>query len=189
MQALVTVWQSMMSSSNLNSSGSRNGDITYRPGTAEDAGAISGLVLRLQRRFTFHEYTQAGRALMESQLERSAVANTITAGNVVFVAERNGLLIGVVSIRNNAHLSLNFVDEAHHRIGVAGSLWELGKTECIKRGNPGRFTLRSSTFAIPVYEKWGFVRNGPIDRNGGTYSHPMVLEIKARSNQAAVLEC
>lgn len=161
---------------NLSDSGRDRQDITFRAAAPEDAGAISKLVLASQTKFTFHEYTEEGRALMLRGLAPEAVADTITGGNVVFLAEKNKRLIGVVSIRDNQHLSLNFVDERLHRQGVSAELWALGKAECIRRGNPGRFTLRASTYAIPIYEKWGFVKTGEIDRSGGTFSHPMVLE-------------
>lgn len=150
--------------------------LTLRKAAPDDAGEISRLVLDLQAKFTFHEYTDEGRALMERQLSPDAVSETITGGNVVFVAEHEHRLVGVVSIRNNSHLSLNFVDEAWHCRGISRDLWALGKAECLRRGNPGRFTLRASTFAIGVYEKWGFVATGEIDRSGGTLSHPMTLE-------------
>lgn len=150
--------------------------ITFRAAKPDDAGAISRLVLVSQAKFTFHEYSDEGKARMSRQLSPEAIADTFRRGNVVFVAEADAHLIGVVSIRNNEHLSLNFVDEAFHQRGISKNLWELGKVECIRRGNPGRFTLRSSTFALPVYEKWGFVRTGPVDRTGGILSHPMVLD-------------
>lgn len=161
---------------NLNNSGREIQGIAFRAATPDDGGAISDLVLGLQAKFTFHEYTDDGKALMLRELAPRAVADTITGGNVVFLAEKDEQVIGVVSIRNNAHLSLNFVAEAWHRRGISGELWALGKAECIWRGNPGRFTLRSSTYAIPVYEKWGFVKTGEINRVGGILSHPMVLE-------------
>lgn len=160
----------------MNSPEERGHGITYRAATPEDAGAISKLVLNSQAKFTFHEYTEEGRARMVRQLSPEAVADTFSGGNVIFVAETAARLVGVVSIRNKKHLSLNFVDEEFHQRGISRELWALGKGECIRRGNPGRFTLRSSTYAIPVYERWGFVRNGPIDRTGGILSHPMVLD-------------
>lgn len=161
----------------MSSSGEQERGITYRAATPEDAGAISILVLASQARFTFHEYTDEGRALMARDLSPGAISKTITGGNVVFLAEADTRLVGVVSIRNNNHLSLNFVDEAFHRQGISGALWALGRDECIKRGNPGCFTLNASTYAIPVYEKWGFVKSGEISRSGGILSHPMVFEV------------
>ena len=150
--------------------------ITFRIATPDDAGAISQLVLNLQARFTFHEYTEDGKALMARELAPAKIADTIGRGDVVFLAEQGSRLVGVVSIRENEHLSLNFVDENFHKRGISSVLWALGREECIKRGNVGRFTLRASTFAIPVYEKWGFVLTGEINRSGGILSYPMVLE-------------
>lgn len=72
--------------------------VTYRAATSEDAGGISDLVLGLLEEFAFHEYTDEGVALMRRELARRPLAETIIGGNVVFVAEKDRCLVGVVSI-------------------------------------------------------------------------------------------
>ncbi|NOX51791.1 MAG: GNAT family N-acetyltransferase [Gammaproteobacteria bacterium] len=61
---------------------------------------------------------------------------------------------------------------------MASELLELLKfatEECRRRGNQGSYNLRASTYAIPVYEKWGFGQTGAADQEYGITSTPMVL--------------
>ncbi len=150
-------------------------EITYRTATPDDAESISDLILNSQREFCFHEYTQDGQELMQRLCGAKALKNYIERGDVYFVAEHNEKIIGVAGIRDNEHLAHNFVDTAWHRHGISRQLWDLASAECVRRGNPGTFDLRASTYAIPVYEKWGFVRTAPTNQEYGITSTPMEM--------------
>ena len=150
-------------------------EIAFRPGTAADAEAVSVLICDSQREFCFHEYTEEGKTLMLDLCGVQAIAHYIKRGDVYFVATHEGSVIGVAGIRDNDHLAHNFVHSDWHRQGISNQLWKLASDECRKRGNPGSFNLRASTYAIAVYEKWGFVRTGPTDQDHGITSTPMAL--------------
>ena len=150
-------------------------DVLYRVALPDDAGPISDLILASQREFCFHEYTPDGQRLMARVCGRKAVRQYLERGDVYFIAESRGTIIGVAGIWDNHHLAHNFVATQWHLQGISKRLWHLASTECRKRGNPGRFELRASTYAIPVYEKWGFVRTGPTAMEQGIVSTPMAL--------------
>lgn len=153
------------------------GDIRFRAAATEDADAISDLIMASQRQFCFHEYTLEGQELMAKLCGRKALKHYLERGDVYFVAESDGGIIGVAGIRDNKHLAHNFVDSNWHRRGISRRLWKLASEECLRRGNPGSFDLRASTYAIPVYERWGFVRSAPTDQEYGITSTPMKLEV------------
>lgn len=150
-------------------------DPIYRPATVDDAERISDLILSSQREFCFHEYTEEGQQLMSRLCGVNAIRQYIERGDIYFVAEQDGAIIGVAGIRDNQHLAHNFVRADWHRRGISRRLWDLASAECMRRGNPGSFDLRASTYAIEVYKKWGFVLVGPTEREYGITSTPMAL--------------
>ena len=154
--------------------------IEYREAAVQDGDAISDLIMESQRLFCFHEYTPEGQELMAEVCGRKALKHYLERGDVYFVAESDGKIIGVAGIRDNEHLAHNFVEANWHRQGISKRLWELASGECLRRGNPGSFDLRASTYAIPVYLKWGFVQTGPTDQEYGITSTPMKLDMAAR---------
>lgn len=152
-------------------------DVTFREAGIADADAISDLIMASQRQFCFHEYTPEGQALMARVCGREALKQYLGRGDVYFVAEADGMIVGVAGIRDNTHLAHNFVDSNWHRRGISKRLWQLASEECLRRGNPGCFDLRASTYAIPVYLKWGFAQTAPTDQEYGITSTPMTLNM------------
>lgn len=74
----------------------------------------------------------------------------------MMVALYDGEVIGAGSIRNKNHLSLLFVDEKYHRMGVGstilGKLCEYLKTEAGER----TMSLQAAPYAVNFYKKLGF---------------------------------
>ena len=153
-------------------------EIWYRMATLEDADSISKLILDSQRKYCFHEYTEGGQKLMLRLCGVKAIQFYIERDDVYFVALNDDQIVGVVGIRDNDHLAHNFVDDNFHRNGISKELWRLATEECRKRGNEGSYNLRASTYAIPVYEKWGFVQTAPADQEYGITSTPMGLNLE-----------
>jgi len=150
--------------------------ITCRVASVDDADAISTLILDSQEEFCFHEYTDDGKTLMLQLCGSDAIRLYIERGDIYYVAEHDGTLVGVAGVRDGEHLSHNFVDKEWHRKGISNQLWKLVSEECIRRGNFGSFNLNASTYAIPVYQKWGFKITGPMSHDHGLAFTPMELE-------------
>ena len=150
-------------------------EITYRTATLEDAESISKLIIDSQRKYCFHEYTDDGQKLMLRLCSAKAIKSYIERGDVYYVALNGKQIIGVAGIRDNDHLAHNFVNDSFHRRGISRELWRLATEECSRRGNQGSYNLRASSYAIPVYEKWGFMQTGAADQEYGITSTPMKL--------------
>ena len=155
-----------------------NDDITYRRAIVTDAASIVELVLTSQKKFTFHEFSEQGRAHMRELYTEQAMRSLIMRGDVHFVAEVEDELAGVFGMREERHVAHNFVAERYHRRGISSALWELARADCIKSGNPGVFTLRSSTYAVPLYERWGFVATDKVQTFNGIVFVPMQLDLQ-----------
>lgn len=144
-----------------------------REANVADADAISRLILPLGERFIACDLLPEGaRALLDS-FQPDSIVGYFQAGYRYHVAEEEGRLVGVVGVRDNSHLYHLFVDEDYHRQGVARRLWNVAQQAAITAGNPGRFTINSSPYAVPVYRRFGFVETGPADCTKGVVSIPM----------------
>lgn len=82
---------------------------------------------------------------------------------------------GVITIKNNDTINQLFVLPDHHRQGIARKLWQSASAICIAHGNEGRFFVRSSALAVPVYESFGFVQSGGRSVHEGVWFTPMTL--------------
>lgn len=79
----------------------------------------------------------------------------------MMVALAGGEIIGAGTIRNGNHLSLLFVDERYHRMGVGsailGGLCDYLKKEAGQRS----MSLQAAPYAVEFYRKQGFVQVRP----------------------------
>ena len=70
------------------------------------------------------------------------------------------------------HIALFFVDGKYHMQGIGRQLWNV-----MLRENPNHeLTVHSSLYAIPVYERLGFVKTGAIQTENGITYLPMVFK-------------
>ncbi|MEM7078594.1 MAG: GNAT family N-acetyltransferase, partial [Pseudomonadota bacterium] len=90
-------------------------DIEYRQATPDDAESISELIVESQKRYCFHEYTDDGRKLMFRLCGTDAIRSYIERDDVYYVALDDSEIVGVAGLRENYHLTHNFVDESYHK--------------------------------------------------------------------------
>jgi GNAT superfamily N-acetyltransferase len=144
--------------------------ISFRPANISDASAISLLIHSLA------SYIEDG--VVDPQAE--SYLNTITPealsqriaapGFFYVVAEDHSGLCGVAGLRDARHVYHLFVRQELHRQGVARALWERLR----KSSESSFFTVNSSLFAVPVYQRLGFVSSGDKQSRNGVTVQPMV---------------
>lgn len=140
-----------------------------------DAPAISALIRELSKPFLVSPSGESAEPFFAA-ISEPAIQRYVSAGNFdYFVAKQEGLLAGVIALRDNSHLFHLFVAEPFQGQGLGGQLWHMVKAKAIQSGNPGKFTVNSSLNALPVYEKFGFVASGPIVQTHGVAFQPMQL--------------
>ena len=86
-----------------------------------------------------------------------------------FVYVEGNDIVGYISMRGERHLYHLFVAEKHQRKGISTELWRY----VISRMKSREYTLRSSTYAIPVYKRFGFIATGPAEVKDGIGFQPM----------------
>jgi GNAT superfamily N-acetyltransferase len=152
-----------------------------RAGSLADAESVAGLIASFQSELT-DDPSGAGAeeylASVSAQAEREYLASERYR---YLLAYSNSQLVGLIAIRDGSHLFHLFVERSHQRQGIARCLWERALEELCASGNDGEFTVNSSLSAVPVYQAFGFVPAGSIQRMHGISFLPM-----RRSAPAAV---
>lgn len=87
------------------------------------------------------------------------------------VAEENQALIGVLTVSDRKHVKYFFVHPTHQKLGVGKRLWHFASNKGLL-GNS--VTVRSSLFAVPVYERLGFKAIEPPNVFNGIQYQTMV---------------
>jgi GNAT superfamily N-acetyltransferase len=149
---------------------------TIRLATVADAQAISELILPLATKFIAHEFSEEGQRNLLRSMEPDAIEGFFHAGHRYHVAEVEGRVVGVVGVRDNSHVHHLFVAEDHQRCGLARELWKVARIACLEAGNPGRFTVFSSKYALGVYRAFGFIESGPPEIKDEVIATPMEYE-------------
>lgn len=89
--------------------------------------------------------------------------------NFVFVEDSE--IVGYISIKNQSHIYHLFVVEKHQGKGVAKELWN----HVLSKQSTRNYTVRSSLFAVPVYQSFGFTITEPASSKDGIGFQAMEL--------------
>jgi GNAT superfamily N-acetyltransferase len=148
-----------------------------RLGTADDASAISALILSLQPYLTIEQDGSGAEEFLVS-LSPDIIRRNLKDENYCYQLALDGdVLAGVVAVRDNTHLFSLYVGSAWHGQGIGKRLWEVARDRALARGNPGSFTVNSSAFAEGMYRRLGFTATGPVAEMHGIRFIPMRLDL------------
>ena len=128
--------------------------------------------------FEAPEYPPEGVAGFHAFITPEACRPALEQGSYkMWVAVEEREIVGVIAIRASNHISLFFVDERHHRQGIGRML--LGAACAHALGEKRDFlTVFSSPYAVPIYERLGFVRLAEEQIIDGFRCNPMAMYIK-----------
>ena len=129
-------------------------------------------------KFEAAEYSDEGIANFKDFIIDTNLKRMFEQGNYPLIAAFDGeQMVGMISLRNESHISLLFVDEEYHYQGIGRSLieamtglvkQELGKTAV---------TVNSSPYAVGFYHKIGFYDVGQQTHRAGIIYTPMKLDL------------
>lgn len=150
-----------------------------RRATSEDALDVSALIKSVAHYFTLHPQGLGAEAFLKT-IEPNAISDFIAAPNFCYyVGFIENHLAGVVAVRDASHLYHLFVAQRFQGQGLSRELWLFAKESAISAGNHNRFTVNSTPFAVPVYERFGFSATGPRVETHGIAFVPMELHMPA----------
>ena len=145
----------------------------FRAGSPADAEAIAGLIASFQSELTADPSGAGAETYIASvsvQAEREYLASERYG---YLLAYSDSQLAGFIAIRDGSHLFHLFVERSCQRQGIARRLWERALEELCAPNSDGGFTVNSSVSAVPVYQAFGFVPSGPMQRVHGISFLPM----------------
>ncbi len=98
--------------------------------------------------------------------------------NFAFIAKKENRIIGIIEFQNYNHICLLFVKKEYHNLGIAKTLFKKALNRC-KEVNPELIFIdvNSSPYALPVYEKLGFIATGDEVISNGLRYIPMEYKI------------
>lgn len=141
-----------------------------------DAPAISALITRLSKFFAVGANGVGAEGFLSS-LEAASIEKLISAPSFkYYVGLQNTEIVGVVALRDNTHLFHLFVAEPWQGKGIGKLLWLHAKNAATTAGNPGRFTVNSTMYGVPVYESFGFAATGKKTETNGIAFIPMLYD-------------
>ena len=134
-----------------------------RPIEPADIPAAAALLRRAAEGFILHASSPEDAAAFLADQGEDKLRSRIAEGYVYHVAQIDGELAGFTGVRGRTHLYGLYVDAAWHRRGIARRLWETARDAALAAGpdHPGVFTVNASDYALPLYERLGFVRTAP----------------------------
>lgn len=91
----------------------------------------------------------------------------------MFVALDLDKIVGMITLRNPAHISLLFVDEKYHRRGIGRALMNYLSNYLLTEVGAVRVTVNASPYGVEFYHKLGFRDLSPEEKKDGIIYTPM----------------
>lgn len=92
---------------------------------------------------------------------------------ILWLAKSKQKILGVIAMRPPRAISLLFVDKYYHKKGIARLLFEHAKRE-YRHDEATPLTVHSSPYAVTIYQKLGFLPQGPEQTEHGIRYTPMI---------------
>lgn len=115
------------------------------------------MIWRTFLKYEGKDYTEEGiRKFFEFITDDDLYVSFLKGNYQMMVALSGNEVIGAGSVRNRNHLSLLFVDENYHRMGVGSAI--LGKLCSYLKTEAGEryMSLQAAPYAVDFYKKLGF---------------------------------
>ena len=152
-----------------------------RPARAEEAPAISALVLQVFEACVAPHYGAEVRATFDREIDQEAMAarlaETREGGRTALVActVEDGTLIGYLEVEKS-HIRELFVASAHQRRGIARALLN----RAFAGRDPEEVTVNAAPNSIAAYAALGFEPAGPWATINGLTYQPLVRRAAQR---------
>lgn len=139
--------------------------MTMRKASRDDAVAISALINDLMPFMTLAPDGAGAEQFIMSMSQGAVERYVIGEEYQYWTGWLDGDLAGIVALRHGTHLFHMYVARRYHGQGLARQLWQT-----VRAASPGAMTVNASVYALPVYQRFGFVATGPrVEQNGIAY--------------------
>jgi len=145
--------------------------MNIREARMEDAPRLSEIAKSAVEPLKKIDFDVAGWGRFVEATAAASIERRIGSGSYICVcALQNEVIVGFITIKDFAKIDQLFVEPKSQKLGVARNLWEYARQECLAHTSPNTIWVRSSSYAIPVYQRFGFEEVGaPQDEDGAFY--------------------
>jgi RluA family pseudouridine synthase len=153
-----------------------------RPMAVGEAGAVAALARRVFDTCVASGVSTAGRRSFLAYARPVRILERIDRGHRVLVAEMEGRLVGMIEVRDQAHIAMLFVERDAQRRGVARTLiaaafpGDRPEPSAATRAGVGTgaaITVNATPGSIAAYSHLGFRPTGPERDSDGLRVLPM----------------
>lgn len=145
-----------------------------KPLVLNDIAVASRLIESVSDEYSKDDFSEEGYIRFKEKVLNAGMRKNMEDGFLYWGMIENEGLIGVIAIKPPFHLFNLFVHKEHQRRGVAQALWE----HVLIQLKPQSITVFSSSHAIGLYKKLGFVSSGNKVSNSELICFPMLWEKK-----------
>ncbi|MBR5116132.1 MAG: GNAT family N-acetyltransferase [Lachnospiraceae bacterium] len=153
--------------------------VVVREGTRDDWMSAKQLAWTCFNEFDAQDYTKDGAEHFLNFLKDEKLTQMFYIGSYrLFVASLYGRIVGMLTLRERAHISLLFVDGNCQRNGIGSALVRLAAQMIADEARGDTMSVHASPYAVPFYEKLGFTATEREKEQDGIRFTPMLLELK-----------
>lgn len=135
---------------------------------------LTNLVIETFNEFVGVDYSEEGKnSFYEFINDGKIFTNMLLAHEFLITAKVNQEIVGIITTRERAHISLLFVRKDYQGRGISRDLLEslLDLTE------KETLTVNSSPYALEIYKKLGFVIQENLQEKDGIKFIPMEMQV------------
>ncbi|MEP2023138.1 MAG: GNAT family N-acetyltransferase [Reichenbachiella sp.] len=144
--------------------------MTIRKLESGDIEVASRLIESVSDRYIRDDFSKLGYQNYKQKVLDDGMRGNMEEGFMYWAAFESEALIGIISVKPPSHLFNLFVHMDHQRKGVAMQLWK----HVLSQLHPKTVTVYSSSYAVVLYEKLGFVSNGSKIVSNELTCYPML---------------
>ncbi|MDD3368127.1 MAG: GNAT family N-acetyltransferase [Lachnospiraceae bacterium] len=143
----------------------------------EDWDDAMNLAWKTFLQFDAPEYSREGiRNFNDFVTDNMLYRMFLSGAYQMIVAESTKQMVGMITLRDNSHISLLFVDEKYHKQGIGRQLLTALQEYLSTELDQHFMTVNSSPYAVEFYHKYGFQDlDHEICRDGIRYT-PMKIQ-------------
>ncbi|MCM1135725.1 MAG: GNAT family N-acetyltransferase [Clostridium sp.] len=145
-----------------------------RPAEADEWEEAMGLAWKTFLEFEAGDYTPEGVRSFEDFITDSELKRMFLSGEYrMLAAYCCGKMVGMITLRNETHISLLFVDKNYHRHGVGRALIQRMADYVRHKAGGRRMTVNASPYGVAFYHRIGFKDLGSEREQDGIIYTPM----------------
>lgn len=158
--------------------------ISIRPAYRNEWDDAMALAWRTFMQFEAHDYTPAGVESFLDFITDTVLHRMFMLGAYqLFGAYDSGRMIGMLSLRGETHISLLFVDEKYHKMGIGRGLIDYVSRYVLTEEGHSSITVNAAPYATGFYHRLGFVDTGAERASDGIRYTPMQRSILENISQ------